>query len=99
MNLKLARLFLMATTVSLTAFSWPTISPTTQENNLSFKDFQIVSIKDREIQLKAVTDNAGVKQVTNITANIEGESLSFTIVVFPNDRNVELKYKGNIKLK
>lgn len=110
MNLRLAKLFLIAIPVLLTAFSWPNKpgsggnpkllankSLSTPETILTFKDFQIISVKNNEVQLKAITDNAGVKQVTNITVNIDGENLSFAIVVLPNDRNVELKYRANIK--
>lgn len=112
MNLRLARLFLIVIIVSLSAFSWPNdlefldnskllASKTllTAETILTFKDFQIKSVKEKEVQLQAITDNAGAKQVTDIRVNIDGGNMAFTIVVLPNDRNVELKYQAIIKLK
>lgn len=112
MNLRLARLFLSAILISLTAFSWPndlhrwenskllaSKKLSTAETILTFKDFQIKSVKEKEVQLQAITDNAGVKQVTDIRVNIDGGNLAFTISVLPNDRNVTLYYSGKIKLK
>lgn len=112
MNLRLAAIIILLNIISVTALSWRTsdlnkkISTqsknktlSTAETILTFKDFQITSIKDKEVQLKAITDNAGVKQVTDIRVNIEGESLSFEIVVLPNYRNVELKYSGKVKIR
>lgn len=112
MNSRLAHAFSIVILISLTAFSWPKDSNnldnskllanktlSTAETILTFKDFQIKSVKEKEVQLKAITDNAGVKQVTDIRVKIEGENLAFVISVLPNDRNVTLNYRGSIKLK
>lgn len=104
MNTKLAIPFLLAFIVSLIELPPSNVELTskplsTAETLLTFKDFKITSIKEKEVQLKAITENAGVRQVTDIRVNIDGGTLAFVISVLPNDRNVTINYRGSIKLK
>jgi hypothetical protein len=105
MNLRLATIFLLFVTVTLSSsFSWsnadlhtPNSKPKT--SNLTFIDFKILERNERQVRLSAFTDNSGIKQVTDISCTIEGDSMLFRITVLPNDRNVNLYYKSSIKLK
>ena len=105
MNLKLLTTILLLVTVTLSSsFSWsnadlhtPNSKP--KPSDLTFTDFKLLSVNEREVRLAAFTDNSGIKQTTDIGVIIKGDSLLFTITVLPNDRNVFINYRGGIKLK
>jgi hypothetical protein len=68
-------------------------------NGLHFTDFQVKSIQAKEVRLKAITDNSGIRQSTDIVCTIGIDSIYFEVLVLPNDRNIDLKYRASIKLK
>ncbi len=105
MNTKLATTFLTVTLISLTALCWSNAdlhtraNPSIVRDNLTFKDFEIVSKTEKEVVLKSITDNSGTEQTTQITATIKGDSILILATLRPNDRNVFINYRVGIKLK
>jgi hypothetical protein len=87
--------FLLITCIGLFGYN----NEPKSSKGIKFRQLTSTIKTDTSAVIEAILERAGVQQDITIYCAIDDDSLRFTGVVLPNDRNVTINYRASIKLK
>ncbi len=91
--MKLTAILLLFVVVLLHGFKDKPHSP------IRFKTLTSTIKNDSSATIEAIIERQDIEQTVTVHCTIGGDSLRFTGVLLPNDRNVTINYRTAIKLK